>query len=64
MIDRYTLPEMGKIWSEEEKFQIWLDIEILACEGRCELGEISHETVKQIKKKARIDIKRILEIEF
>ena len=63
MIDRYTLPEIGKIWSEEEKFRIWLDIEILACEARSELGEIPSEAVEKIKAKARIDIKRILEIE-
>ena len=40
MIERYTLPEMGKIWNEDFKFSTWLKIEILACEARFEMGEI------------------------
>ncbi len=63
VIDRYTLPEMAKLWSEEEKFRTWLEIEILACEARSELGEVPPEAVKKIKKKARIDVKRIQEVE-
>ena len=63
MIDRYTLPEMGKLWSEEEKFRTWLEIEILACEARSELGEIPPEALKKIKENARIDVRRIEEIE-
>jgi adenylosuccinate lyase len=63
MIDRYTLPEMGKIWQDEFKFETWLRIEILACEARAELGEIPKEDVEVIKEKADFDIGRILEIE-
>ncbi|MBA7493760.1 Adenylosuccinate lyase [subsurface metagenome] len=63
MIDRYTLAEMGKLWSEEEKFGIWLEIEILACEVRSKHGEIPPEALKRIKEKARIDLKRIQEVE-
>lgn len=63
MIERYTLPEMGKIWEDEFKFSTWLKIEILACEARAEFGEIPKEDVDLIKKKARFDLKRIIEIE-
>ena len=63
MIERYTLPEMGKIWEDEFKFSTWLKIEILACEARAEFGEIPKEDVDVIKKKAKFDVKRILEIE-
>jgi adenylosuccinate lyase len=63
MIERYTLPEMGGIWSEQNKFQKWLDIEILVCEALASLGEIPQEAAKRIKEKASFDPKRILEIE-
>ena len=43
MIDRYSRPEMSKVWSDERKFQIWLDIEVLACEAMAELGQIPKE---------------------
>jgi len=63
MIERYTLPEMGKIWEDKFKFDTWLKIEILACEARTEMGEIPKADVDVIKLKANFDIKRILEIE-
>ncbi len=63
MIERYTLPEMGKIWEDEFKFSTWLKIEILACEARVKLGEIPEKDVDVIKEKAKFDVKRILEIE-
>jgi adenylosuccinate lyase len=63
MIERYTLPEMGKIWQDEFKFSTWLKIEILACEARANMGEIPEDDVKVIKEKANFNIKRILEIE-
>ncbi len=63
MIERYTLPAMGKIWEDEFKYQTWLRIEILACEARSLLGEIPPEDVAAIKQKAKFDIKKILEIE-
>jgi adenylosuccinate lyase len=63
MIDRYTLPEMGKIWEDKFKFDTWLKVEILACEARSNLGDIPQRDVEVIKKKAKFDVKRILEIE-
>jgi adenylosuccinate lyase len=63
MIERYTLPEMGKIWRDEFKFNTWLKIEILACEARSEMREIPKEDVETIKQKANFDVKRVLEIE-
>ncbi|MEE9430254.1 MAG: adenylosuccinate lyase [Melioribacteraceae bacterium] len=63
MITRYTLPKMGKIWEDEFRFSTWLNIEILACEARVELGEIPKEDVEIIKAKADFEVKRILEIE-
>ncbi len=63
MIERYTLPEIAAIWSDETKFQIWLDIEILACEAQAHLGLIPAEAVAEIKAKARFDLQRIAEIE-
>ncbi len=63
MIERYTLPEMGAIWSQENKFDTWLKVEILACEAQAELGVIPKKAVEEIKAKARYDIGRIAEIE-
>lgn len=63
MIERYTRPEMGIIWEDQFKYETWLKIEILACEGRAERGEIPPEDVDEIKSKANFDVKRILEIE-
>ena len=63
MIERYTLPEMGKIWKDEFKFSTWLKIEILACEARSEFGEIPKSDVDEIKSKAKFDVAKILEIE-
>ena len=47
MISRYTRPEMGAIWTEENKFKAWLEVEILACEAWAELGDIPKEDVKK-----------------
>ncbi|MGE5680288.1 MAG: adenylosuccinate lyase [Bacillota bacterium] len=63
MIDRYTLPEMGKIWQDEFKYQTWLKIEILASEARAVMGEIPMQDVEIIKSKANFNVKRVLEIE-
>ena len=63
MIERYTLPEMKEIWSEENKFRKWLDVEIYACEALCKKGVIPESALKNIKEKANFSIKRILEIE-
>ena len=63
MIERYTRPEMGKIWEDEFKYSTWLQIEILACEARAKLGEIPESDVEVIRDRAKFDVKRILEIE-
>ncbi|MFB6468567.1 adenylosuccinate lyase [Cytobacillus sp. Hz8] len=63
MIDRYTRPEMGAIWTEENRFKAWLEVEILACEAWVELGVIPNEDVQKIREKASFDINRIKEIE-
>ncbi len=63
MIPRYTLPDMGRIWSDENKFAIWLQVEILACEAQAELGVVPKAAVEAIKQKAKFDRKRVLEIE-
>ncbi|MHB9093825.1 MAG: adenylosuccinate lyase [Eubacteriales bacterium] len=63
MIDRYTRPEMGRIWNLENKFRKWLDIEIAAAEAMAELGEIPAEAAKAIREKANFNVERIEEIE-
>jgi adenylosuccinate lyase len=63
MIPRYTRPEMGRIWSEENNFQKWLDVEILAAEGLARLGKVPKSAIARIRKKARFNVKRIREIE-
>ncbi|WLR54913.1 adenylosuccinate lyase [Mesobacillus subterraneus] len=63
MIDRYTRPEMGAIWTEENRFKAWLEVEILACEAWAELGDIPKEDVKKLRQNASFDIDRIKEIE-
>ncbi|HWL13270.1 MAG TPA: lyase family protein, partial [Ureibacillus sp.] len=63
MIERYTRPEMGAIWTEENKFKAWLEVEILACEAWAELGEIPKEDVALLRQNASFDINRIYEIE-
>lgn len=63
MIDRYTREEMGKIWTEENRFDAWLEVEILACEAWAELGDIPKEDVRKIRENAKFDVDRIKEIE-
>ena len=63
MIPRYTLPEMGRIWSESNKLAIWLQVEILACEAHADLGLVPREAVEEIRRKATFDTARVLEIE-
>jgi adenylosuccinate lyase len=62
-IERYTLPEMGDIWTDEYKFGTWLEVEVAVCEAQAELGYIPQAAVDEIKAKAQFDVKRILEIE-
>jgi len=63
VIERYTLPEMKELWSPQNRYQKWLEIEILACEAWAELGKIPASAVETIKKKASFDLQRIAEIE-
>jgi len=63
LIERYTLPEMGNIWSEQAKFQGWLDVEIAACQANAELGRLPVEALKQIRERSSFEVPRILEIE-
>ena len=63
MIARYTLPEMAAIWSLENKFQKWLDVEIAVCEVHAEDGTIPADAVDEIKAKAAFTVERINEIE-
>ena len=63
MIDRYSREEMRNVWSEEAKFQAWLDVEILIDEAWSKLGEIPAEDVEKIRKNAKFSVERIQEIE-
>ncbi|WP_088005734.1 adenylosuccinate lyase [Indiicoccus explosivorum] len=63
MIERYTRPEMGAVWTDENRYNAWLEVEILACEAWAELGDIPMEDVKKIRANASFSIPRILEIE-
>ena len=63
MIERYTLPEMGSVWSLQNKFQKWLDVEIAVCEVHAEDGVIPQEALEQIKSKAAFSVERVNEIE-
>ena len=63
MIERYTIPRMGKIWKDERRYQKWLDVEILSCEAWAKLGKVPKNALNIIKKKAKFSKKRIEEIE-
>jgi adenylosuccinate lyase len=51
MIERYTLEEMGRVWSEQTKYEKWLRIEVLACEAQAKLGNIPGQAWKRLKRK-------------
>ena len=63
MIARYTRPEMGAIWTDENRYRIWLEIELLATEKQEELGIVPAGVTKGIREKAKFDVARIEEIE-
>ncbi|WP_199617552.1 adenylosuccinate lyase [Paenibacillus alkalitolerans] len=63
MIERYSRPEMAAIWTEENKFKAWLEVELAACEAWSELGVIPQEDVKKLRENASFAIDRIYEIE-
>ncbi len=63
MIERYTLPEMGAIWTDEARMQAWLDVEIAAVKAWNKLGKVPGDAVKEIQAKAAFDVDRVNEIE-
>jgi adenylosuccinate lyase len=63
MIERYTLPEMGAIWTEENKYRKWLAVEIAACQANAEAGAIPMEAVEMIRRRAAFSVERIHELE-
>lgn len=64
MLERYSRPEMRAIWTEENKFKAWLEVELCACEAWVELGVIPREDVEALRANASFDIDRINEIEL
>ena len=63
MIERYTLPEIGAIWTEEAKYRAWLEVELAVCRARAALGEIPTEEVEELAERADFTVERIHEIE-
>jgi adenylosuccinate lyase len=63
MIERYTRPRMGGVWTQENKYRKWLQVEVAVCEVQAELGRIPEEDMRQIREKANFDVERIDEIE-
>ncbi|NDD65892.1 MAG: adenylosuccinate lyase, partial [Acidobacteria bacterium] len=63
MIKRYTLPEMGAIWTEENRYRKWLEVEIAACQANAEVGNIPSTAVEVIREKAHFSVDRIHELE-
>src|SRR5215207_3306732 len=63
MIERYTRPVMGRIWTEENKLAKWLEVELLACEALANRGEIPKEAIPRMRERARVNIARMQEIE-
>lgn len=63
MIERYTRPEMGRLWSLENRFRVWLEVELAVCEAWHAMGRIPAEDMRTIRAKADVNVDRILEIE-
>jgi adenylosuccinate lyase len=63
LIPRYTRPEMGRIWSDENRFQKWLDVEVAVSEALADMGVVPREAAVMLREKAKIDVARILELE-
>ena len=63
MIGRYTLPEIGVVWTEEAKYRAWLKVELAVCRARAELGEIPAEEVEELAEKADFTVERIHQVE-
>ena len=56
MIERYTRPAMGQIWSEDNKLAKWLEVELLACEALAERGEVPLQAVARLRQRARVNV--------
>src|SRR5215813_5047824 len=63
MIERYTRPAMGQIWTEENKLAKWLEVELLACEALADRGEVPRDAVARLRQCARVNVARMQEIE-
>ncbi len=63
VIERYTLPEMSAVWTDQRKYEIWLEIEVAACEAMAAQGLIPEADAKEIRAKGRFEVAEILEIE-
>ncbi len=63
MIERYTLPEIGAVWTEEAKYRAWLEVELAVCRARAALGEIPMHEVEELAERADFTVERIHEIE-
>src|SRR3954471_1531012 len=63
MIPRYTRPEMGRIWTDQNRFQQWLEVELAASEALAELGVVPSEAARLLRTHASFDVERIHEIE-
>ncbi|HET9928555.1 MAG TPA: lyase family protein, partial [Rubrobacter sp.] len=63
VIERYTLPEIGAVWTEEAKYRAWLRVELAVSRARAQLGEIPSEEVEELADKADFTVERIHEIE-
>ena len=59
MIERYTLPEMGSLWSDEHRLQVMLEVELLVLQAQAKLGLVPRKAVVEIRKRARIDLSKI-----
>ena len=63
MVERYTRPQMGAIWDEEEKLRIWLEVELLACEALAQRGEVPADVPAKLRASAKVNVARMQEIE-
>lgn len=63
MIARYTRPEMGQLWNDENRFQTWLEVELAVLKALGDAGVIPHQAATQIRKRTKINVRRILELE-
>lgn len=63
MIERYFVPEIGKIWSDENKYNTWAKVELLVCEGWAQIGLIPPTDIEKIKTNLTVNLPRMLELE-